>query len=139
MADRLFTRDGFVSWLQEKKLMGARCGKCGQVYLPPRPYCPSCQSAEIQWQELSGQGEVAAFTAVHVAPTFMEKQGFGRGKPYITAVVRLTEGPGISARLVGVDATRPEEIKIGTQVTVDFVEVEDDGGRQVALAFRPAT
>ncbi|TDA70205.1 MAG: Zn-ribbon domain-containing OB-fold protein [Clostridia bacterium] len=135
----MFTRDAFVGWLQEKKLMGARCGKCGQVYLPPRPYCPSCRSSEMEWHELSGRGEVAAFTAVHVAPTFMEKQGFGRGKPYATAVVRLQEGPGISARLVGVDAARPEEIKVGTQVEVDFLEVEAEGGKQVDLAFRPAT
>lgn len=87
----------------------------------------------MEWVALSGEGKLAAFTAVHIAPTFMTQQGYGRDKPYVTGVVELEEGVKISARILGVDAKKPEAIQVGTPVEVEFFQEE----ARVSLGFRP--
>jgi uncharacterized OB-fold protein len=51
--------------------------------------------------------------------------------------VQLEEGPSISAQILGVDATRPEEIAIGTPLQVAFVQRAEgpDGKERTYLAF----
>ena len=73
-----FTAASFNTFLGEHKLMGARCAQCGALYLPPRALCSACGSADLAWEQLPGAGTLAAFTAVYIAPTFMEAQGYGR-------------------------------------------------------------
>ncbi len=77
-----------------------------------------------------------AFTVINVAPTFMVEQGFGRDNPYCSSIVKTEEGGQISARILGVDAKRPETIKIGMPVTVDFIEVGEDENKKVCQAFK---
>ena len=71
--------------------------------------------------EMSGKGELVAFTTVHIAPTAMIEAGYGRKNPYCTGIVQLDEGPAISAQILGVDAARPQEIEIGMPLRVTFV------------------
>ena len=86
--------------------------------------------------ELTGEGRIAGFTSIAIAPTFMIQQGIGRDNPYLTGIVQLAEGPSISGRLVGMDATRVEEIAIGTPVSVVFLQHMQDDQRRVMLAFQ---
>lgn len=136
MEQREFTANSFNKYLSEKKLMGSRCKKCGALHLPPRPLCPSCRSTEIEWFEFSGKGKIAAFTAVAVAPTVMLNQGFGKTNPYVTGVVCTAEGPGISARITGVDGKNPESIKVGTPVRMEVLEHNEGQAKVCTLAFR---
>lgn len=133
IASRPFTAASYNQYLQEKKLMASRCENCSALFLPPRAICPQCHHDRMAWQPMSGQGKLAAFTAVHIAPTHMTQQGFGRGNPYLSGVVELAEGVKISARITGLDATKPETIKIDTLLQVEFLEHND----QTYLAFRP--
>ena len=136
MEQRDFTATSFNKFLGEKKLMGSKCQKCGAVYLPPRPLCLNCHDTQMEWVEFSGKGELAAFTAVAVAPTFMLAQGLGKNNPYVSGVVRLTEGPGISARILGVDAKKPETIGVGTPVQLEILERAEGEARVYSLAFK---
>jgi uncharacterized OB-fold protein len=61
--------------------------------------------------------------------------GYGRDKPYCAGIVRLKEGPAISAQILGVDPTRPDEIEIGTPLHVAFVERGEDEQTRTYLAF----
>ena len=133
---RLFTAYAFNQYLREKKLMASRCVQCDKVHLPVRAICPDCQRDEIEWVELSGEGKLAAFTAVHIGPTFMNAQGFDRNKPYLTGVVALKEGVKISARILGLDANNPSEIEIGTPMTVKFLELGEGENSCIQLAFQ---
>jgi len=90
----------------------------------------------MEWAEMKGKGKLAAFTTIAIAPTLMLEEGYGRDNPYCTGVVELEEGPKISARILGVDAKKPEEIKIGTPLAVDFVERGEGEGKRTFLAFR---
>ncbi len=133
---RLFTAYAFNQYLREKKLMASRCVQCNKVHLPVRAICPNCNSDQIEWFELSGEGELAAYTAIHIGPTFMNEQGFGRDKPYLTGVITLKEGVKISARILGLDANNPDKIEIGTRMTVKFLELGKGEDACVQLAFQ---
>jgi len=68
----------------------------------------------------------------------MAKEGFGRNNPYIVGVVELQEGPKIVARITGVDARKPEQIKIGLPLRAEFLPKGEGGSRQTSLAFSPS-
>ena len=135
MSDRAFTHNSFQHYLEEHKLMGARCQNCATLYLPPRPLCPHCYCEQLAWEELSGQGSLAAFTAVHIGPRAMIAAGYDRYNPYCSGIVRLEEGPAISAQILGLDVAAPEEIKIGAPLQVTFVDREQGEDKQTILAF----
>ena len=133
---RPFTAAAFNQFLSEKKLMGAHCPECDATYLPPRAICPQCLGENLEWTAVSGKGKLAAFTSIYIAPTFMIEQGFDRNNPYLTGIVELEEGPKISARLLGFDAAQPEQAKIGTPVSVTFLEHGEGDEKKTALAFQ---
>lgn len=133
---RPFSAAAFDQYMGEHKLMAARCSKCNGVYVPPRAICPKCQSEELEWVETSGKGKLAAFTVIYSGPTFMLEQGFDRKNPYISGIVELEEGTCISARITGIDPTKPAEIKIDTPLNVDFVEFGEGEAKKTYLAFK---
>ena len=133
---RPFTVASFDQYLAEGKLMASRCADCGTLNLPPRAICPKCHSENLEWAETSGAGKLAGFTVISIAPTFMIEQGYGRNNPYVSGIVELDEGVKISARITVVDATKPEEIKVGTALTVDFVTFGEGDEAKTYLAFK---
>lgn len=133
---RPFTAAAFDQYLAEHKLMAACCSKCGGLYVPPRAICPKCRSEEMEWAEASGRGKLAGFTVIYSGPTFMVEQGFDRKNPYISGIVELEEGASISARITGLDVSKPEEIKVGMPLTVDFVEFGEGDAKKTYLAFK---
>jgi len=122
MKEKPFTIASFEDFLQEKKLMGSRCTQCGALWLPPRPICPTCKHDGMEWTEFSGKGKLAAFTVIGVGPMPMIDSGYNRDNPYCAGIVEVEEGPRISAQILGVDVAHPENIKIGTSLTADYVE-----------------
>ena len=94
--------------------MGTKCKSCGELFLPPRPVCSACHGEEMEWVEMGGKGKLEAFTVTLYGPTRMVEAGYGPKNPYCVGVVRLDEGPAISAQILGLDLSKPEEIKVGT-------------------------
>jgi uncharacterized OB-fold protein len=135
MGNREFIGTSFYQFLDENRLMGSRCRSCGALHLPPRALCPACYGEEMDWEEMSGGGKLLAFTTVHIAPTAMIEAGYDRKNPYCTGIVQLDEGPAISAQIIGVDPTKPEEIEIGTPVQVAFVRRGEEEAQRTYLAF----
>ena len=133
-----FTVASFNQYLSEHKLMASHCPACDALYLPPRAICPKCHTDQLEWVETSGKGKLAAFTSVYVGPTAMIAEGYDRNNPYVTGIVELDEGVKISARILGVDAAHPEQIKIGTPMMVKFLERGEGEARRTFLAFEPA-
>ena len=133
---RDFTAASFNTFLGEKKLMASQCKKCKAIYLPPRPLCTRCYSSEMEWIELQGGGTLTAYTVIAVGPTFMVEEGYDRKNHYCSGIVQLEEGPKISARITGVDIKKPETIKIGTPLEVDFLEKGEGENKKTFLAFR---
>lgn len=115
--------------------MGSRCPHCGEVYAPPRQICPTCLAVDLEWVELSGEGTLASYSIIAIAPTAMLEAGYGRENPYCSGVVELVEGPRISAQILGVDVAHPENIVIGTLVKVAFIERGEGEARKTFLGF----
>jgi len=137
MVDKPFTSVSFNQFLSERRLMGSKCHKCGAVYVPPRPLCPACHGEAMEWVEMQGRGRLGAYTTVHIGPKLMIEEGYDRNNPYCTGIVELAEGPRISARILGVDARNPENIEIGTPLTVEFLKRGEGEEKRTFLAFRP--
>ena len=136
MADKPFNDYSYEKFLSEWKIMGSRCKKCGALALPPRPICTSCFASRMEWVQFNGDGKLAAFTSIAVAPPLMAKEGFGKNNPYVVGVVELEEGVKIVARITGVDAKEPRKIKVGTSLGAEFLQKGEGACRQTSLAFR---
>jgi uncharacterized OB-fold protein len=137
MYDRPFNDNSYEQFLREEKIMGARCRKCGALALPPRPLCVSCFGSDLEWFRFEGAGKLAAFTSIVVAPTFMAREGFNKNNPYVVGVVELEEGAKIVGRITGVNAKKPEEIKVGTPMKAEFIHSGQESEKKTYLAFRP--
>jgi hypothetical protein len=136
MEERPFNDTSYEQFLKERKIMGSKCKKCGALALPPRSICVSCFSSEMEWVQFKGTGKLAAFTSITVAPPYMVKEGFNRNNPYVVGVIELEEGVKTVARIVGVDAKKPEQIKVGTPLEAEFLEKGEGPERKTFLAFK---
>jgi len=138
MDERPFSDISYQKFLDEDKLMGSKCVKCGARAAPPRPICPKCHGTDMQWVEMKGKGKLAAFTSISVGPPYMVEEGYDRKHPYISGVVELEEGVRVDARIEGIDGSKPEVIKIGTPLAVAFLHRGEGENLRTFLAFKPA-
>jgi len=142
VAENKFYSLAYNKLLSGHKLMGSRCTKCGHLAVPPKPICPKCHSSEMYLEEMKGTGKVVAYTVVAVGSPLMVEEGYGREKHYCCGIVELEEGAKICARISGVDTSKPEQIRIGTPVVLDYVEAthaEDpthEQGERTFLSFK---
>lgn len=88
---------------QRYNLVGEVCDR-GHYVFPPRDICPDCHGeAKIPFK-FSGRGTIYSFTTVHEAPSEFEEYA-----PYTVALIKLDEGPMITAQLT--DTEHHEELK----------------------------
>ncbi|MCC7355451.1 MAG: Zn-ribbon domain-containing OB-fold protein [Anaerolineae bacterium] len=116
---------------QRYNLTGEICEECGTKIFPPRDVCPECVKPARTPYTFSGKGEVYSYTTLYDAPA-----GFQQFAPYTVALVKLAEGPLITAQLTDVD---PEEVSIGmpVEMTTRKVSVEGNEGLiQYGYKFR---
>ena len=137
MEVKTYTPSGYQESLAAGKLTGARCANCESVYLPPRPYCGRCGGGEMVIMEFEGGGVVETFSNIHFPPLQLQAAGYGREQPGCAAIVRLDEGPAISAQIVGEDRMSTPEIEVGDRVQADFVERGEGEAKHVFLVFVP--
>ncbi|MFJ6852334.1 Zn-ribbon domain-containing OB-fold protein [Streptomyces sp. NPDC091271] len=117
----------FWTAAREKRLTAPSCGSCGHFRLPPTPFCPECQSQEVNWVELSGRATVFSFSVVRGFPGLKDIV-------LVPVVVDLPDAPG--ARLVSnVIDVAPEDVTIGMELQVAFHPISDDW---LLPVFRPA-
>jgi uncharacterized OB-fold protein len=136
MSDVPFNNAGYNKLLSEHKLMGCRNRTSGKFYLPPRPLCTTSYTNDMEWEGVSGDGEVIAFTVITVPPTHMIEAGYSRDNPYCAGIVRLKEGPAISGQILGVDLSKPaDSVKIGMPVKAVFIDRGEGEAKKTVLAF----
>jgi len=103
-------------------LKGVKCGNCQTIHFPSRTLCPKCRHESVGRllpYKLSGDGVVEGVTTVHQPPAGFELQA-----PYVLALVRLAEGPRITAQVV--DSKR-ENVRVGTKVKAVFRRINTEG------------
>ena len=108
----------FFDALKQRRLLIQRCRECGYAYYYPRPFCPTCLSVSVEWEEASGKGKLYSFVINHrAAPGFVA--------PYVIAVVELDEGPRMMTNLVEVEPD-PEMVRCEMRVEIVFDDVDGD-------------
>lgn len=94
-------------------LVGNKCTRCNKVYFPPRFICPDCRRmGKLEPYQLRGRGKVVSYSLINVAPN-----GFKDQAPYLVAIIKLEEGPKLTAQLTDCS---PDQVKIGTEVELVF-------------------
>ncbi len=117
---------------QRMSLIGEVCPHCGIKLFPPRDVCPKCGGPAKEPFSFSGKGVVYSFSTMYSAP-----KGFEKYVPYIVALVRLDEGPLVTAQLTDVDRS---EVRAGMpveMVTRKMREEGEDGLILYGYKFRP--
>jgi scaffold protein (connect acetoacetyl-CoA thiolase and HMG-CoA synthase) len=137
MEKKPFSDISYDQYLNEDKLMGSKCNQCGSVFTPPRPICIDCHSSDMEWAGIKGTGKLAGFTCITIGPSFMAEEGYDRNNPYCVGVVELDEGTRVDARIEGVDAGKPETIKVGMPLKVKFLHRGEGDNQRTFLAFEP--
>ena len=107
----------FVKHLEEGRIVGTKCKRCGRLHFPPRADCANCLSSDMEWIPLSGRGKLITYTTAYFAPAGFEA-------PYTLALAELEEGARVFSRMskdVGKD-----EIKIGMNVKLVSVKLPNE-------------
>jgi len=113
----------FYEFLSKREFKSTRCKKCGKVSLPPREFCPFCNSdSDIEWIDLPKTGKLFAFT--------QQERSLRFGKPDCIGIVELE---GIGMLLTKIEAPY-DKLKIGMDVALDFVDI---GGNIILHQFKP--
>ena len=114
------------------KLVGTECEGCGQKSFPPRKICPHCHSDHLAPYRFNGKGEIYSYSTIYQAPA-----GYEEFVPYTVALIKLEEGPLITAQLTDMEN---DELKIGQpveMVTRKLREYGPDGLIVYGYKFRP--
>jgi len=118
---------------QRYQLVGEQCPECGNKMFPPRDVCPECKDNSYQPDfKFSGQGTVYSHTTVHNPP-----EGYQEMAPYTVALVKLQEGPLITAQLTDVSS---EDVEIGMPVEMVTRKLQTQGDEGLIVygyKFRP--
>lgn len=118
---------------QRYALVGEVCDHCDAKLFPPRDICPDCGEEAKTLYNFSGKGEVYSHTTVFEAPA-----GFEDSVPYTVAMVKLEEGPLITAQLTDLEDNHVEIGMPVEMVTRKLRSASDERGMLVyGYKFRP--
>ncbi len=114
------------------RLEGQRHRSTGEIRFPPRPAALHDEADAWEPYQLSGQGEIYSFSVLRQVPVGFEDQA-----PYPVAMVRLDEGPLVTAQLTDCGEA---DLSIGQRVemvTRRLKETGEDGMLVYGYKFRP--
>ena len=113
-------------------LIGEECSNCEIKIFPPRGVCTDCGKNEKEPFQFSGEGEIYSFTTVYETSAGFEDQ-----TPYTVAIIKLEEGPFITAQLTDMEN---EEAEIGMPVEMVTRRLRTVGEERALIygyKFRP--
>ena len=112
---------------QRYGLVGEVCPHCDSKIFPPRDVCPECGEEAKTAYTFSGRGEVYSHTTIYQAPA-----GYDESTPYTIALVKLAEGPMITAQLTDLD---DQPVEIGMPVEMVTRRLRSDGDERGTLVY----
>jgi hypothetical protein len=112
---------------QRYGLVGEVCPHCEAKLFPPRDVCPECGQEAKTLYSFSGRGEVYSYTTVYEPPA-----GYEESAPYTVALVKLEEGPLVTAQLTDLEEGK---VEIGTPVEMVTRRLRSDGDERGLLVY----
>jgi uncharacterized OB-fold protein len=115
-----------------QRLVGQRCAECGEVYVPPRGFCPRDGVPTTEEVEVPGTGTVTTFCIVN-----LPFAGQAVESPYVCASVLLDGADTELFHLV--QEVDPSEVRMGMRVEPVWVDPgEEASGLSRIRHFRPS-
>jgi uncharacterized OB-fold protein len=119
--------------LDEGKMLGLKCGRCGAVEFPPVYCCNTCSSTDMEWAEISGKAKMLDF--VLPSPLFLRPENEHLG-PYCYGTVELEEGSSFNAIVVGVSKQNKKEMNARLPIPIKAEIVQRDGFKTVIFRIK---
>ena len=101
--------------LEEGRITGRKCTKCGAVEFPPVYACNSCGCWDMEWVEISGNAKMHNIVMPAALSSKMEYQNLGK---YAYGEVELEEGTRLNAVVRGINRKKRKEILAGDKLPV---------------------
>jgi len=112
--------DKFFDNLENKKIVGNKCPKCDDVFVPPRKICGKCNVViplDQNWVELPDTGTLVNYT---ITPYRVNDRTHRKAKDFLIGMVQIDgSNTSIIYRLLNLE---PSEVKIGMKVKIEWVE-----------------
>ena len=113
--------DKFYDGLEQKKIVGNKCPKCGDVFVPPRKVCGKCKVTiplDQNWVDLPDTGTLMNYT---LTPYKVSDRRARQVKALqIIGMIQIDgSNTGIAYRILDIE---PEEVKTGMKVKVEWEE-----------------
>lgn len=112
---------------QRYALVGEVCPHCEAKIFPPRDVCPECGGEAKTQFAFSGRGEIFSFTTLADGPS-----GYEATAPYTVALVKLAEGPVVTAQLTDLGS---QAVEIGMPVEMVTRKIRSDGDERGMLVY----
>ena len=117
-------------WRLQKQrygLVGEVCPHCNAKIFPARDVCPECGGEAKKPFRFSGRGEIYSYTVTNSAPL-----GFEHNLPYTVALVKLAEGPTVTAQLTDLGE---KKVEIGMPVEMVTRRIKEDTDERGMLIY----
>lgn len=109
---------------QRYNLIGSICKSCDERYFPRRELCPKCRrKGKIEEIKFCGEGKIYSHTTIYAPP-----DGFEDQRPYVLAIIKLKEGPKVTAQVVD---CKSKDVKIGKRVKLVFRKITSHGSKGI--------
>ena len=113
--------DKFYDAFENKKIIGNKCPKCEDVFVPPRKICGKCKMTipfDQNWVDIPETGVLKNFTITYYK--INDRASRKVKKPQIIGMVQLNGSTtSIIYRLLNI---APEDVSIGMKVKVEWEE-----------------
>jgi uncharacterized protein len=106
------------------------CNSCARSFFYPRPLCPHCLGADLDWRDASGRARLISYVVPQRPPRNFRSSG-----PFVIGIVELAEGPRMMSNIVGVEA-KPQQLSCDMPLEVVF---EDVTAEITLPLFRPSS
>lgn len=116
--------------LEEGKILGRKCPKCGNVEFPPVYACNECGSLETEWYEISGKAKLHSIVLPAALSSKPEYKELGK---YAYGEVELEEGSRFNAVIRGINKKKRKELQDKLPVNVHASIFQRAGGYKTVV------
>lgn len=120
----------FYLSLEEGKIMGRKCPKCGHVEFPPVYACNECGNYETEWVELSGKAKLHSIVLPAALSSKPEYKKMGK---YAYGEVEIEEGTRLNAVVRGISKKNRAELTEKLPLNIHASIIDRDGGFKTVI------
>ena len=121
---------GFYDRLEEGKICGIKCPKCGAVEFPPVYACNSCGNLETEWYEISGNAKMHSIVMPAALSSKPEYKAMGK---FAYGEIELEEGARLNAVVRGISKKSRKELLDKLPLDVHAAIYQRDGYKTVVF------